>query len=85
MLTSLDQSAEGKFVGAKSYGKSRLTAGFACPGYGPCDTVGDPREGHAMRRNESTERFRALHVPGQPVVMPTPWELGSAKKILTRT
>ena len=32
-----------------------------------------------MRRNELTERFRALHVPGQPVVMPNPWDLGSAK------
>jgi 2-methylisocitrate lyase-like PEP mutase family enzyme len=26
-----------------------------------------------------TERFRALHVPGQPLVMPNPWDLGSAK------
>ncbi len=32
-----------------------------------------------MRRDELTERFRALHVPGQPVVMPNPWDLGSAK------
>jgi len=31
-----------------------------------------------MRRDELTERFRALHVPGQPVVMPNPWDLGSA-------
>ena len=32
-----------------------------------------------MRRDELTERFRALHVPGRPVVMPNPWDLGSAK------
>lgn len=32
-----------------------------------------------MRRNELIELFRALHVPGQPVVMPNPWDLGSAK------
>ncbi|QAX28451.1 isocitrate lyase/PEP mutase family protein [Leisingera sp. NJS204] len=32
-----------------------------------------------MRRYELTERFRALHVPGKPVVMPNPWDIGSAK------
>ncbi len=32
-----------------------------------------------MRRNELTERFHVPHVPGQPVVMPNPWDLGSAK------
>ena len=32
-----------------------------------------------MRRTDLTERFRALHVPGQPLVMPNPWDLGSAK------
>lgn len=32
-----------------------------------------------MRRDELTERFRALHVPGRPVVMPNPWDIGSAK------
>lgn len=32
-----------------------------------------------MRRNDLTERFRALHVPGRPVVMPNPWDIGSAK------
>ncbi len=32
-----------------------------------------------MRRNELTERFRTLHVPGKPLVMPNPWDLGSAK------
>ena len=32
-----------------------------------------------MRRDELTERFRAQHVPGQPVLMPNPWDLGSAK------
>lgn len=32
-----------------------------------------------MRRDELTERFRALHVPGRPLVMPNPWDLGSAR------
>ncbi|NDW46908.1 isocitrate lyase/phosphoenolpyruvate mutase family protein [Ruegeria sp. PrR005] len=32
-----------------------------------------------MRRDELTERFRALHVPGNPVVTPNPWDIGSAK------
>ena len=32
-----------------------------------------------MRREELTERFRAMHVPGKPVVMPNPWDIGSAK------
>ena len=32
-----------------------------------------------MRRSDLTERFRALHVPGRPLVMPNPWDLGSAK------
>jgi 2-methylisocitrate lyase-like PEP mutase family enzyme len=32
-----------------------------------------------MRRDEMTERFRALHVPGKPLVMPNPWDIGSAK------
>jgi 2-methylisocitrate lyase-like PEP mutase family enzyme len=32
-----------------------------------------------MRRDKMTERFRALHVPGKPVVMPNPWDIGSAK------
>ena len=32
-----------------------------------------------MRRKELTERFLTLHVPGQPLVMPNPWDLGSAK------
>ncbi|MDK3075894.1 isocitrate lyase/phosphoenolpyruvate mutase family protein [Sedimentitalea sp. JM2-8] len=32
-----------------------------------------------MRREELTEPFRALHVPGKPVVMPNPWDIGSAK------
>jgi 2-methylisocitrate lyase-like PEP mutase family enzyme len=26
-----------------------------------------------------TDRFRALHVPGRPLLMPNPWDLGSAK------
>ena len=28
---------------------------------------------------ELTDRFRALHVPGQPLLMPNPWDAGSAK------
>lgn len=32
-----------------------------------------------MSREELTERFRALHVRGKPVVMPNPWDIGSAK------
>ena len=32
-----------------------------------------------MRRKTLTDRFRALHVPGRPFVMPNPWDLGSAK------
>ncbi len=32
-----------------------------------------------MRREELTERFRALHVMGDPLVMPNPWDIGSAK------
>ena len=32
-----------------------------------------------MSRKEITERFRALHVRGKPIVMPNPWDIGSAK------
>ncbi|MEM9139516.1 MAG: isocitrate lyase/phosphoenolpyruvate mutase family protein, partial [Pseudomonadota bacterium] len=32
-----------------------------------------------MTRAEKTAAFRALHVPGDPFVMPNPWDLGSAK------
>ncbi len=32
-----------------------------------------------MSRKEVTERFLALHVRGTPVVMPNPWDIGSAK------
>lgn len=32
-----------------------------------------------MRRTTLTDRFRALHVPGRPLLMPNPWDLGSAK------
>ncbi len=28
-----------------------------------------------MRRKTLTDRFRALHVPGRPLVMPNPWDL----------
>lgn len=32
-----------------------------------------------MHCEELTERFRALHVRGKPLVMPNPWDIGSAK------
>ena len=32
-----------------------------------------------MRRKDLTARFRALHVQGTPVIMPNPWDIGSAK------
>ena len=32
-----------------------------------------------VHRDKLTERFRALHNAGQPLVMPNPWDLGSAK------
>jgi 2-methylisocitrate lyase-like PEP mutase family enzyme len=32
-----------------------------------------------MRRVALTEKFRALHVQGRPLIMPNPWDLGSAK------
>jgi len=32
-----------------------------------------------LRRDEITECFRDLHVRGKPVVMPNPWDIGSAK------
>ena len=32
-----------------------------------------------MDRTEKTARFRELHRPGDPLVMPNPWDLGSAK------
>lgn len=35
-----------------------------------------------MTREESVATFRALHVPGDPLVMPNPWDLGSAKLMI---
>lgn len=32
-----------------------------------------------MTRAEKVARFRALHVPGDPLVMPNPWDMGSAR------
>lgn len=32
-----------------------------------------------MSRSEKVAAFRALHVPGDPFVMPNPWDIGSAK------
>lgn len=35
-----------------------------------------------MNRGEKVHAFRALHVPGAPLVMPNPWDLGSAKLLV---
>lgn len=32
-----------------------------------------------MSREKLTEAFRSLHIPGQPLLMPNPWDIGSAK------
>ncbi len=32
-----------------------------------------------MTREEKVEAFRALHRPGEPLMMPNPWDLGSAR------
>lgn len=32
-----------------------------------------------MTREEKVQKFRALHRPGTPLVMPNPWDLGSAR------
>ncbi len=32
-----------------------------------------------MSREDLTERFRRMHLPGNPLVMPNPWDIGSAK------
>ena len=37
-----------------------------------------------MRRDTLIEPFRALHIPGRPLVMPNPWDLGSAKVMVRR-
>lgn len=43
------------------------------------DTVANHREDLDLHRDTLTERFRALHVRGAPVLMPNPWDIGSAK------
>jgi 2-methylisocitrate lyase-like PEP mutase family enzyme len=60
-------SAESRLVGPKSYEKFRRNHGHATGGK------------HHMNRIEKVARFRALHLPGDPVIMPNPWDLGSAK------
>ena len=35
-----------------------------------------------MTRIQQVAAFRALHVPGQPLIMPNPWDLGSAKLMI---
>jgi 2-methylisocitrate lyase-like PEP mutase family enzyme len=32
---------------------------------------------------ELADRFRALHVPGEPLLLPNPWDLGSARVLAT--
>jgi 2-methylisocitrate lyase-like PEP mutase family enzyme len=32
---------------------------------------------------EKAEQFRALHVPGQPLLLPNPWDQGSARVLVT--
>ena len=34
-----------------------------------------------MTREEKVEAFRALHRPGEPLVMPNPWDAGSARML----
>jgi 2-methylisocitrate lyase-like PEP mutase family enzyme len=36
-----------------------------------------------MTGTDMTARFRALHIPGQPFLMPNPWDEGSAKALAT--
>ncbi len=43
-----------------------------------CETTASDMTGTDM-----TARFRALHVPGQPFLMPNPWDEGSAKALAT--
>src|SRR3954470_21529073 len=40
---------------------------------------GGSRDEEDMVSAEMTERFRALHVPGRPLLMPNPWDAGSAR------
>jgi 2-methylisocitrate lyase-like PEP mutase family enzyme len=35
-----------------------------------------------MTREEKVEAFRALHRPGDPLLMPNPWDLGSARMLV---
>ena len=35
-----------------------------------------------MTRTEAVQLFRSLHRPGEPLVMPNPWDLGSAKLMI---
>ncbi|MEM1162005.1 MAG: isocitrate lyase/phosphoenolpyruvate mutase family protein [Pseudomonadota bacterium] len=36
-----------------------------------------------MTRTEKVARFREMHQPGNPLVMPNPWDLGSAKLMVS--
>jgi 2-methylisocitrate lyase-like PEP mutase family enzyme len=50
-----------------------------------CDVFFDPEQGHTQEgpamstQAEKADRFRELHQPGTPLLMPNPWDVGSAK------
>jgi 2-methylisocitrate lyase-like PEP mutase family enzyme len=46
-------------------------------------TVASVTTASDMTGTDMTARFRALHVPGQPFLMPNPWDEGSAKALAT--
>jgi 2-methylisocitrate lyase-like PEP mutase family enzyme len=46
-------------------------------------TVGPVTTASDTSSADLTARFRALHVPGQPLLMPNPWDSGSAKVLAT--
>ncbi len=47
--------------------------------------MSDPRRYRVVvtTQPEKVERFRSLHVPGRPLLMPNPWDAGSAKILET--
>ena len=46
-------------------------------------TVASVTTASDMTGTDMTARFRALHVPGQPFLMPNPWDEGSGKALAT--
>jgi 2-methylisocitrate lyase-like PEP mutase family enzyme len=51
----------------------------ALPFSGVLDGYLQPGRADLVHRDELTDCFRSLHIPGEPLVMPNPWDLGSAK------